>query len=93
MSVAVGRELHVGIAAFARSFAPSVAASLGVLGAAGAVRYAWPAISVPATVTAAVAGVAGALLALRLSAPRTFVELMRQMGDLFPRARRAATAP
>ena len=93
MSVAVGRELHLGIAAFARSFAPSVSASLGVLGAAGAVRYVWPAISVPATVTAAVAGVAGALLALRLSAPRTFVELMRQMGDLFPRARRAATAP
>jgi lipopolysaccharide exporter len=93
MSVAVARELHLGAAAFARAFAPAVAASLGVLGGAGAVRYAWPAISLPATTTAALAGAGGALLVLRLSAPRTFVDLMHQMHDLRPRARRAATAP
>jgi lipopolysaccharide exporter len=93
MSVAVGRELHLGIGAFARAFAPAVAASLGVLAGAGAVRYAWPANSLPATTVAALAGAGGALLVLRLSAPRTFVDLMHQMRDLRPRARRAATAP
>jgi hypothetical protein len=70
-----------------------VAASLGVLGGAGAVRYALPEISVPATTMAALAGAGGALLVLRLSAPRTFVDLMHQMHDLRPRSRRAATAP
>jgi O-antigen/teichoic acid export membrane protein len=93
MAAAVGRELHLGVPAFARTFAPAVAASLGVLAAAGAVRYTWPAISLPAMVTAAMAGTGGALLALRFSAPRTFVDVMQGMGDLRPRARRAATAP
>jgi lipopolysaccharide exporter len=93
MSVAVGRELHLGVGAFARAFAPAAAASLGVLAGAGAVRYAWPASSLPATTMAALAGASGALLVLRLSAPRTFVDLVHQMRDLRPRARRAATAP
>ena len=72
MSVAVGRELHLGSPPSRAPSRPGLAASVGVLGAAGAVRYAWPAISVPAVAMAAVAGVAGALLALRLAAPRTF---------------------
>jgi O-antigen/teichoic acid export membrane protein/peptidoglycan/xylan/chitin deacetylase (PgdA/CDA1 family) len=93
MAVAVGRELQLGVAAFARAFAPAVAASVGVLCGAGAVRYVWPAVSLPATMVAALAGTAGALLVLRLSAPRTFVELMHQLSDLRPRSRPAATAP
>jgi lipopolysaccharide exporter len=93
MAIAVGRELHIGIARFARAFAPASAAAVGVLAGSGAMRHAWPAISVPATVAAAAAGAVGALLALRLSAPRTFVDLVAQARDLRPRARRAATAP
>jgi PST family polysaccharide transporter len=93
MAIAVGRELHIGIGRFAHAFAPAAAAAVGVLAGAGAMRYVWPAVSVPATVAAAAAGALGALVALRLSAPRTFVDLVAQARDLRPGARRAATAP
>jgi hypothetical protein len=79
MAVAVGRKLHLGIADFAQAFAPGVAAAIGVLAAAGAVRYGWPAISVPAVGAATLAGAAGALLALRLVSPRTFHDLAGQL--------------
>jgi lipopolysaccharide exporter len=93
MAVAVGRQLHLGIADFARAFAPAVAAAIGVLVAAGAVRYAWPAISVPALFAAALAGAAGAMLALRLASPQTFRDLMRQLPDLRPVPRAARAQP
>jgi lipopolysaccharide exporter len=93
MAVAVGRQLHLGIADFARAFAPAVAAATGVLAGAGAVRYAWPAISVPAVLAATLAGAAGALLALRLASPRTFRDLMRQLPDLRPVPRAARAQP
>ena len=54
MSVAVGRELHLRHAAFARVVrARGGGGGSGCSARRGAVRYAWPAISVPATVTAA----------------------------------------
>jgi lipopolysaccharide exporter len=93
MAVAVGRRLHLGIADFARAFAPAVAAAIGVLAAAGAVRYAWPAISVPALVAAALAGAAGAMLALRLVSPPTFHDLAHQLRDMRPGARAARAQP
>jgi O-antigen/teichoic acid export membrane protein/peptidoglycan/xylan/chitin deacetylase (PgdA/CDA1 family) len=93
MAVAVGRQLHLGIADFARAFAPAVAAAIGVLVAAGAVRYVWPAISVPAVFAATLAGAAGAMLALRLVSPRTFRDLMRQLPDLLPVPRAARAQP
>jgi lipopolysaccharide exporter len=93
MAVAVGRELHLGIVDFAGAFAPAVAAATGVLAAAGAARYAWPAISVPAIASATVAGAAGAMLALRLASPLTFRDLVRQLQDLRPVPRAARAQP
>jgi lipopolysaccharide exporter len=93
MAAAVGRELHLGIADFARAFAPAVAAAAGVLAAAGAARYAWPAISAPAIAAATVAGAAGAMLALRLVSPLTFRDLVRQLQGLRPVPRAARAQP
>jgi O-antigen/teichoic acid export membrane protein/peptidoglycan/xylan/chitin deacetylase (PgdA/CDA1 family) len=90
MSVAVGRELHLRAGAFARTYAPGLWASVGVLAAAGFVRMTWPATSVPAVTVAAIAGALGAALALRLLAPRTFVDLVRQLRGLRPGPRHAA---
>jgi hypothetical protein len=61
--------------------------------AAGAVRYVWPAISVPAVFAATLAGAAGAMLALRLVSPRTFRDLMRQLPDVRPVPRAARAQP
>jgi O-antigen/teichoic acid export membrane protein len=91
MCIAVMRELHVGPRAFARPFAPGLTCAVGVLASAGAVRHTWPAVSWPAVVTAAVAGAGGAVLALGLTAPRTLADLRRQLRDLVPRGRPAAT--
>jgi PST family polysaccharide transporter len=93
MSWAVGRELHIPASAFAHAYAPGLAASAGVLAAAGLVRLTWPAISVPAGTVAAVAGALGAALALRLLAPRTFVDLVRQLRGLRPGVRHAPVRP
>jgi O-antigen/teichoic acid export membrane protein/peptidoglycan/xylan/chitin deacetylase (PgdA/CDA1 family) len=93
MSVAVARELRLRIGDVARTYAPAVAPSVGVLVGAGAVRLAWPAISFPALAAATIAGALGAMLALRLAAPRTFVDLVRQLRDLRPHARPAPARP
>ena len=91
MLIAVMRELHVGPIAFARPFAPGLTCAVGVLAGAGAVRHFWPAISWPAVAVAAAAGVGGAVLALGLTAPRTLADLSRQVRDLIPHGRPAAT--
>lgn len=90
MSVAVGRELHLGWRAFARMYAPGAAAAAGVVAGAGLVRLAWPAASVASIVPAAAAGALGAALALRLLAPQTFDDLVRQVRGLRPAAAPAA---
>jgi O-antigen/teichoic acid export membrane protein/peptidoglycan/xylan/chitin deacetylase (PgdA/CDA1 family) len=84
MSVAVGRELHLPAGVFVRTYAPGLSAAVGVFAAAGLVRLTWPATSVPAVTVAAVAGALGAALALRVLAPRTFVDLVRQLRALRP---------
>jgi O-antigen/teichoic acid export membrane protein len=93
MSVAVARELRLPASAFARTYAPGLAASAGVLAAGGLVRVTWPAISVPAAAVAAIASALGAALALRLLAPRTFVDLVRQLRGLRPGGRQVPVAP
>ena len=93
MSLAVGREFHLPPGAFARTYGPGLSASVGVLAAAGFVRLTWPATSVPAVTVAAIAGALGAALALRLLAPRTFVELARQLRGLRRGPRHAPVGP
>jgi lipopolysaccharide exporter len=93
MALAVGRELHLGPGAFARTYAPGLSASAGVLAAAGLVRMTWPASSLPAVAVAALAGALGATLALRLLAPRTFVDLARQLRGLRPGPPHAPAGP
>jgi hypothetical protein len=88
MSFAVARVLHLPARAFARAYGPGLSACAGLLAAAGAVRLAWAATSVPAATTAALAGALGAVLALRLLAPGTFVDLVRQLRGLRPGPRR-----
>ena len=93
MSVAVWRELHLPASAFARTYAPGLSASVGVVVAAGLVRLAWPTTSVPAVTVAAVAGALGAALSLRVLAPRTFVDLVRQLRTLRPGPRHPPVRP
>jgi lipopolysaccharide exporter len=87
MSFAVGRVLQLPARAFAGAYGPGLSACAGVLVAAGAVRLTWPAASVPAAVAAALAGALGAVLALRLLAPGTFLDLVRQLRGLRPAPR------
>jgi lipopolysaccharide exporter len=93
MSWEVGRELHLRPGAFARACAPGLSASIGVFAAAGLVRLTWPATSVPAVTVAAITGALGAALALRLLAPRTSVDLVRQLRGLRPGPRQAPVRP
>jgi PST family polysaccharide transporter len=87
MSFAVVRELRLPAAAFVRGYGPGLAAALGVLAGAGLVRLTWTAISVPAITAATLAGAVGAGLAVRLLAPATFVDVVRQLNGLRPTPR------
>jgi hypothetical protein len=87
MSLAVARVLRLPARAFARAYGPGLSACAGVLAAAGAVRLAWDATSVPAATAATLAGALGAVLALRLLAPASFVDLVRQLRGLRPAPR------
>jgi PST family polysaccharide transporter len=93
MSLAVGREMHLGAGAFARTYGPGLSASAGVLAAAGLVRLTWPAISLPAVTAASLAGALGAVLALRLLAPRAYADLGRQLRALRPGPRGSPAHP
>jgi hypothetical protein len=72
---------------------PAVASAVGVLVGAGAMRLAWPAISIPAVAAAAAAGMIGAMLALRCVSPRTFRDLVLHTRDLRPGARPSPARP
>ncbi|MCW3017346.1 MAG: hypothetical protein JWO02_4438, partial [Solirubrobacterales bacterium] len=69
--------------------APGVAAALGVVAAAGGVRLGWPALTLPALTTGIVAGMAGAALALRLTAPQVWGDLGSLVGSVVGRLRGA----
>jgi lipopolysaccharide exporter len=85
---------HLGITvrALAIAVGPGVVAALGVLAGAGGVRLGWPALTFPALSTEIVAGIAGAALALRLTAPDTWGDLGTLVGRLRAGARPAAPA-
>lgn len=84
-----GRHLGLQPAAVLAAFGPGVVAASGVLLAAGAVRLAWPAIGVAPLTAGVAAGVAGALLALRLAAPETW----SQVRVVLARGARARPSP
>jgi PST family polysaccharide transporter len=79
------RHLAISPAALGRSLGPGALASLGVLAGAGTTRLAWPALTLPALTVQILAGIAGAALALRLTAP----EMWRDLAGLAARLRGA----
>ena len=91
MSVAVGRELHLGPRAFARSFAPGLAAAAGVLARRRrrAARLAGGLSGRPSCRRRSPARWAPRSRC-GFTAPRTFVDLVRQLRGLRPAAARAA---
>lgn len=86
------RLLGIGPVALGQAVAPGVAAALGVLAAAGGVRLGWPADTAPALMTGIVAGIAGAALALRVTAPQAWGDLGNVVERLRGARHRAATA-
>jgi len=74
-----GRVLGVRSSRVFAATVPAVAAAAGVALGAGAVRVAWPALSAGPVLLGAVAGVAGAALALRVVVPGTLGDLARQV--------------
>jgi PST family polysaccharide transporter len=58
---------------------PAAAATLGVVGGAGAVRLLWPSLSIGPLVVGGFAALAGGLLVLRLLAPGTISELWESL--------------
>ena len=58
---------------------PALAGTLGVVAGAGAVRLAWPSLSIGPLIVGTLAGLAGGALALRVLAPGTLSELWREL--------------
>jgi lipopolysaccharide exporter len=73
--ILVSRELRTSPRTFLAAIGPAGAAAAGVALGAGAVRLAWPDLSLAPLVVGAVAGFAGGLVALRLFAPGMFAEV------------------
>jgi PST family polysaccharide transporter len=87
LSGAVLRELHVGVGRLLWICLPAFEAAAGVLAGAGAVRLLWPQPSAAALVAATVAGALGAVVALRMLAPQTYRDVVRQARGMRRRPR------
>jgi lipopolysaccharide exporter len=82
LSWAVMRELGLGFGRLGTLTAPALAAAAGVLVGSGAVRVLWSEPSVPELLVATIAGVLGAVCALRVLAPQTYRDAAHQIDVL-----------
>jgi lipopolysaccharide exporter len=89
--IIVSRVLETRATLFLKATGPALAMASGVVLGAGAVRIAWPELSVGPLVGGAVAGLICGLGVLRLSAPTMFGEL-KQLAELIFRSARPARA-
>jgi lipopolysaccharide exporter len=88
VAIAASRLLEASIAGFARAAWPGCAAGIGMLLGAGAVRIAWPDLSLLPLLAGGAAGLLGAAVSLRLLAPGAF----REIADLVVQLRRRGRA-
>ncbi|HWH10007.1 MAG TPA: lipopolysaccharide biosynthesis protein [Solirubrobacteraceae bacterium] len=86
------RAMGVGWGTVTRPLLPGLSTALGVAVGGEAVRLAYPAQTLPGLVVGALACGAGGLLALRVLARDTFIDLRRQLSDLIPSGRRRPVA-
>lgn len=89
ITVVVSRTLEASVRSMAAPILPGMAAGAGALVGAGAVRLLWTDLTVGPVLVGGIAGVAGALLALRLFAPRTAADAWRHTRGLLGRRVRA----
>lgn len=86
----VKRVLDVGLRELAVAVRPAALTAAAVGLASGAVRLAWPDLSLAPLAVATVAAVVGGLLVLRVAGPDLFGELLRALARLRPRRRAMA---
>ena len=89
----VKRVLGVGLGDLLVAVRPGALTALGVGVGAGAVRLAWPALSVGPLVAATAAGAVAGALVLRLAAPAVFASLVKQLEGMRPRRTVAEARP
>jgi PST family polysaccharide transporter len=90
LTIVVSRSLHETVRSMVAPMLPAVAAGIGALAGAGAVRLLWSDLSFGPLLAGGTAGICGAALALQLCSPATARELRSQLGSL--RSRRATPA-
>jgi PST family polysaccharide transporter len=89
LTVAVARSVHIQLSRALAAVRPAIVASAGVAVGAGVVRLTWTDASILPLLAGTAAGIAGALLALRLLNPDTLRELRAVVGEAVPRLRAA----
>jgi len=82
---ATSRGLQVRARSVGIATVPGLIAASGVLAGAGAVRYAWPALTVGPLLVGATVGAVSGTVALRLFAPAAFAAARGQIAALFGR--------
>ena len=75
VTVITSRALGMSAGRLGRAVQPAIAASIGVIAGSGAIRLAWPGLSVGPLLAGILAGSAGGVLALACFAPETFRQI------------------
>lgn len=92
VAVTASRALQSSMGRFVSAIGPALAVGGGVVLGAGAVRLLWDDLSLAVLTTGCAAAALGAVVSLRLLAPRTYAEVAALVGSLVRRLRRPTPA-